>query len=230
MTTNWKVLDADSPSIDLSGLPPKGRALFDLVEPFENLLLTDATTNWSVEEAMCLKDKALFVFASALLLNETFALFVFASASLLNETFALFVFASALLLSETFVVEVRGNFTVWEGTQWINPELRLEQKVVEGTQADALKLLLFWPMPIGFGPCQSGWVFDEVWSSLRISSSLPLSQYITQFDDWLTGSNATSFNRFVVYHSFYQWLVCTLIRELVFLLICSLAHLIESHD
>jgi hypothetical protein len=49
-----------------------------------------------VEEAMCLKDKALFVFASALLLNETFVLFLFASASSLNET---------------FVVEVTGTFT-----------------------------------------------------------------------------------------------------------------------
>jgi hypothetical protein len=49
-----------------------------------------------VEKAMCLKDKALFVFASA---------------SLLNETFALFVFASALLLNETFLVEVTGSFT-----------------------------------------------------------------------------------------------------------------------
>ncbi len=45
---------------------------------------------------MCLKDKALFVFASVLLLNETFALFVF---------------PSALLLNETFVVEVMGTFT-----------------------------------------------------------------------------------------------------------------------
>jgi hypothetical protein len=49
-----------------------------------------------VEEAVCLKDKALFVFASALLLNDTFALFVF---------------ASALLLIETYVVEVTGTFT-----------------------------------------------------------------------------------------------------------------------
>jgi hypothetical protein len=39
------VLNADLPSIDLFGLPPKGKALFDLVEPFENLSLTDATTN-----------------------------------------------------------------------------------------------------------------------------------------------------------------------------------------
>ncbi len=37
---------------------------------------------------------------------------------------------------------------------------------MKGTRADALKLLLFWPMPIGFGPCQSGWVFDELWSTL----------------------------------------------------------------
>jgi hypothetical protein len=44
-TTNWKELDADSPSIDLFGLPLKGKALFDLVKPFENLALTDATTN-----------------------------------------------------------------------------------------------------------------------------------------------------------------------------------------
>jgi hypothetical protein len=50
------VLDADLLSIDLFGLPPKGKALFDLVEPFENLLLTGATTNRSVEEAVCLKD------------------------------------------------------------------------------------------------------------------------------------------------------------------------------
>jgi hypothetical protein len=49
-----------------------------------------------VEEAVCLKDKALFVFASALSLNETFALFVF---------------ASALLLNETFVVKVMGTYT-----------------------------------------------------------------------------------------------------------------------
>jgi hypothetical protein len=39
------VLDADLPLIDLFGLPPKGKALFDLVEPYENLLSTDATTN-----------------------------------------------------------------------------------------------------------------------------------------------------------------------------------------
>ena len=45
MTTNWKVLDVDSPSMDLFGLPLKGKVLFDLVEPFENLSLTDATTN-----------------------------------------------------------------------------------------------------------------------------------------------------------------------------------------
>jgi hypothetical protein len=31
LTTNWKVLDADSPSMDLFGLPLKGKALFDLV-------------------------------------------------------------------------------------------------------------------------------------------------------------------------------------------------------
>jgi hypothetical protein len=49
-----------------------------------------------VEEAVCLKDMALFVFASA---------------SSLNETFALFVFASALSLNETSVVEVTGTFT-----------------------------------------------------------------------------------------------------------------------
>jgi hypothetical protein len=49
-----------------------------------------------VEETMCLKDKALFVFASALPLNETFALFVF---------------PSALSLNENFVVEVTGTFT-----------------------------------------------------------------------------------------------------------------------
>ncbi len=30
VTTNWKVLDADSPSMDLFGLPPKRMALFDL--------------------------------------------------------------------------------------------------------------------------------------------------------------------------------------------------------
>jgi hypothetical protein len=45
VTTNWKVLDADTPLMDLFGLPLKGKALFDLVEPFENLLSTDATTN-----------------------------------------------------------------------------------------------------------------------------------------------------------------------------------------
>jgi hypothetical protein len=45
VTTNWKVLDVDSPSMDLFGLPLKGKALFDLVEPFENLLSMDATTN-----------------------------------------------------------------------------------------------------------------------------------------------------------------------------------------
>ena len=45
VTTNWKVLDADLPSMDLFGLPLKGKALFDLVEPFENLPLTGATTN-----------------------------------------------------------------------------------------------------------------------------------------------------------------------------------------
>jgi hypothetical protein len=45
VTTNWKVLDADSPSMDLFGLPLKGKALFDLVELFENLSSTDATTN-----------------------------------------------------------------------------------------------------------------------------------------------------------------------------------------
>jgi hypothetical protein len=48
-----------------------------------------------MEEAVCLKDKALFVFASALSLNETFGVFVF---------------ASALLLNESFVVGVNGNF------------------------------------------------------------------------------------------------------------------------
>jgi hypothetical protein len=45
VTTNWKVLDADLPLTDLFGLPLKDKALFDLVEPFENLLSTDATTN-----------------------------------------------------------------------------------------------------------------------------------------------------------------------------------------
>jgi hypothetical protein len=45
LTTNWKVLDADLPLMDLFGLPLKGKVLFDLVEPFENLLSTDATTN-----------------------------------------------------------------------------------------------------------------------------------------------------------------------------------------
>jgi hypothetical protein len=236
------VLDVDLPSIDLFGLPPKGtKALFDLVEPFENLLSTGTTMNWSVEEALCLKDEALLILVEpfdnlssmdattnwrveeAVCLKDK-ALFVFASEMLPNETFALFVFASALSLNETFVVEVTGTFTAWEWTQRVNPELRLERKVVKGTRADALKLLLFWPMPIGFGPCQSGWVFDELWSSLRISSSLTLSQYITCFDDWLTGSNATSFNHFVVDHLFDQ-LVRTLVRELVFLLVFSLASL-----
>jgi hypothetical protein len=45
MTTNWKVLDADLPLMDLFDLPLKGKALFDLVDPFENLSLMDATTN-----------------------------------------------------------------------------------------------------------------------------------------------------------------------------------------
>jgi hypothetical protein len=159
-TTNWKVLDADLPSIDLFGLPLKGKALFDLVEPFENLLSTDAATNWRVEEAVCLKDEVLFIlvepfnnFSStdattnwsveeAVCLKDK-VLFVFTSTSSLNETFALFVFASALSLNETFVVEVTGTLTAWEWTQRVNPELRLERKVVKGMQADALKLLLF---------------------------------------------------------------------------------------
>ncbi len=103
---------------------------------------------------MCLTDKALFVFASASLLNETSALFVFASASLLNET---------------FVVEVTGTFIAWEWTLLVNPELRLVQIVVKGTRADALKLLLFWPMPIGL----------SIWWIVRLAQDLIILTLVT---------------------------------------------------
>ncbi len=133
VTTNWKVLDVELPSMDLFSLPLKGKALFDLVEPFDNLLSTDATTNWSVEEAVCLKDKALLLKTDAatnLNVAEDLSWLIWFievtgsptnDAKVLHETFVMKVTGSrvnnAKTLHETVFVEVSHTNPVWEWTQ-----------------------------------------------------------------------------------------------------------------
>jgi len=70
----------------------------------------------------------------------------------------------------------------WERAQLlVNPQLRLEWKVVKGTRADTAKLCCF-------DPCQLGiWVFDELWSPIGISSSCCWSQNITCSDFFYPG-------------------------------------------
>ncbi len=108
-----------------------------LFEMAFDIQLTDATTNWNVEEGLSLKEDALFILfeladgcISAVAFNAVFA----------ELTFVVEVTGSngnnVKSWHETFGVEDTWTFTTRDWTQLVNPELRLERIVEKGMQAD----------------------------------------------------------------------------------------------